>query len=371
MSKPALALASNMPRNRLIMNTYSASALSEFATGLLTQSGLPEKRAQAVAEILVEGDLLGHNTHGLQLLGPYLTSIEAGSMTLAGEPTVLADHGANITWDGHYLPGPWLIKEAIALAESRLPTTGMATVVIRRSHHIACLQSYLKAVTDRGHLILLTCSDPNPANGSVAPHGGLRPLYTPNPFAAGIPTKGQAILMDISMSTTTNGLSNRLIKSGDTLPGEWVKDAEGNPTNDPKAVFSDPPGSILPLGGLDLGHKGFALGLLVEALTSALAGYGHAEAPDQWGASVFLQIIDPGAFGGLENFMKETSWMVDACHQNPVKPGDPPVRMPGEAGLKRREEQLAHGVSLYPGILESLQPWQEKLNTPMPTPLES
>jgi L-lactate dehydrogenase len=36
------------------------------------------------------------------------------------------------------------------------------------------------------------------------------------------------------------------------------------------------------------------------------------------------------------------------------------VRLPGETGLRRRADQLAHGVELYPGILPALVPWAEK-----------
>ena len=72
---------------------------------------------------------------------------------------------------------------------------------------------------------VLTCSDPN--TGSVAPFGGLDPVFTPNPIAAGIPTDGVPVLMDISTSATTNGMTNRLHKEGKRLPAPWVMDGYG------------------------------------------------------------------------------------------------------------------------------------------------
>jgi LDH2 family malate/lactate/ureidoglycolate dehydrogenase len=120
---------------------------------------------------------------------------------------------------------------------------------------------------------------------------------------------------------------------------------------------------------MDLGHKGFGLALLVEALTSALAGHGRADGETHWGASVFVQIIDPGAFGGRDAFARETAWMANACRTAPVKPGNPPVRMPGERGLKLRERQLAEGVALHPETMPALLPWAEKLGTAVPNPL--
>ncbi len=347
---------------------YGAADLVSFGRDLLSAAGMPGERASIVAEILAEGDLLGHTTHGLQLLAPYLKEIAEGKMRTSGEVDVVADRGAAVTWDGRRLPGPWLVVKAIDLATERARQHGLCAVTIRRSHHIACLAAYLKRVTDRGMVILLLSSDP--AVGSVAPFGGTRGLYTPNPLAAGFPTTGDPVLLDVSMSTTTNGLTGRLHAEGRMLDHPWLLDAAGRPSRDPAVLFTDPPGSILPLGGIDSGHKGFALGLLVEALTAGLGGFGRADPPEGWGAAVYLQVIDPEAFGGgLAGFRRETGWLADAAHANPSVPGQSPVRLPGERGLRRREAQLASGVELYPSIMPALALWAERFGVTPPAPL--
>ena len=348
---------------------YAALDLVTFSTALLHKAGLPQERAKTVAEILVEADLMGHSTHGLQLLAPYLGELQASSMTTEGHPVVIADQGSSVTWDGRYLPGPWLVVEAMNLAVERSKVHPVVTVVIGRSHHIACLAAYPKRATDLGLFMLLATSDPSVR--AVAPFGGLQPLYTPDPLAVGIPTQGDPIILDISMSTTTMGLASRLQREGKRLPHPWLLDNQGNPSDDPAVLSADPPGTILPLGGVDLGHKGFALGLLVEALTSALAGHGRAEQPRRWGASVFLQVINPDAFGGRDSFLQETTWFADASRSNQTRPGNPPVRLPGSEALRLRAEQIQKGVVLYPTILTALQPWSEKLNVPLPRPIMS
>jgi L-lactate dehydrogenase len=346
---------------------YGAETLIRFAGGLLARAGLAPDRAKDVAEILVEGDLLGHDTHGLALLSPYLKEIESGQMAVAGDPETVSDRPGAVCWDGRRLPGPWLVLRAMHLAAERARANGTCTVVIRRAHHIACLAAYLKRATDQGLVMLLMSSDP--ATGSVAPFGGVRKLYTPNPIAAGFPTAGDPVLLDVSMSTTTNGMTGRLHAERRPLAHDWLLDAEGRATRDPAVLFAEPPGTILPLGGTDSGHKGYALGLLVEALTSALAGFGRADGATGWGASVFLQMIDPAAFGGKEAFLRETGWLADAVHATPPVPGKDRVRLPGERGLRRREEQLRDGLTLYPGIMAALAPWGEKLGVEAPKPI--
>ena len=343
---------------------HDARALAGFAAALLARAGMREDIARDVADVLVEGDLLGHTTHGLALAAPYLAELEKGSMTGAGEPVVVGSRPAAQTWDGGRLPGPWLTLRALDAAMEMASAQGTGTVVVRRSHHIACLEAYLTRATARGMMALVYSSDPVAA--SVAPFGAVSPVFTPNPLAAGIPTSGDPILIDVSASYTTNSLTTRLYQAGERLPHAWVQDARGMPTDDPRVLFEEPKGTLLPLGGLEAGHKGYALALMIEAMTAALAGFGRADPKEGWGATVFVQALDPRAFGGLDAFARQMDWLVDACHGAAPREGVPRVRLPGERGLKLKREQLERGVELHSTVLPSLEPWAAKLGVAMP-----
>ena len=324
---------------------YEAAALRELAEALLIAAGLDAPKAADVADVLVEGDLLGQTTHGLNLLGPYLDALESGSMAGQGEPEVVASHGVVETWDGAWLPGPYLVRRAWTVAAGRAADAGLGAVAIRRSSHLACLGAYLRPAAEAGFLAIIASSDPSGV--SVAPWGGTRPLYTPNPLAAGWPSPGGPVMIDVSMSITTNGMTSRRRAEGRPFDHEVLLDPHGNPTADPAAIGGEPPGSLLPLGAPAAGHKGYALGLLIEALTSALAGHGRADGPINWGASALILAIDPRRFGGAEAFVRESGWMADAVHANPPIPGGETPRLPGERALRRRTQQLTNGVELY------------------------
>jgi LDH2 family malate/lactate/ureidoglycolate dehydrogenase len=343
---------------------HDARALVDFAHALFAHAGMRDDAARDVAEVLLDGDLLGHTTHGLALAAPYLAELGKGSMRKAGEPAVVHAAPAAQTWDGGRLPGPWLTLRALDAAMAMASAQGTGTVVVRRSHHIACLAAYLRRATARGMMAIVYSSDPVAA--SVAPFGAVSPVFTPNPLAAGIPTSGDPILLDVSASYTTNGLTARLHHAGEKLPHAWVQDAKGNATNDPRVLFEEPKGTLLPLGGLDAGHKGYALALLIEAMTAALTGFGRADPKEGWGATVFVQALDPRAFGGLDAFRRQMDWLVSACHGATPRPGVERVRLPGERGLKLMREQLARGVALHPSILPALEPWAAKLGVAMP-----
>jgi LDH2 family malate/lactate/ureidoglycolate dehydrogenase len=133
---------------------YRMEELLGFATALFRRAGLDSDKAGTVAEILVEGDLLGHTTHGLALAAPYLAALDAGSITRKGDPVVVSDRGGAMCWDGRRLPGPWLVVRAIEQALARFPEHGGAAVAIRESHHIGCLAAYVERATSKDCMVL-------------------------------------------------------------------------------------------------------------------------------------------------------------------------------------------------------------------------
>nr|CAA6830713.1 MAG: Malate dehydrogenase (EC [uncultured Thiotrichaceae bacterium] len=229
------------------------------------------------------------------------------------------------------------------------------------------LAAYLEKPARAGYLTQIVCSDP--AVAIVAPFGGSEPLFTPNPMEWGIPTSTDPVMIDISASTTTAGMSARLHATGRQGDHAWWLDAEGQPSNNPSVMFEDPPGSLQALGGMDAGHKGFGLALFVGAISSALAGYGRADGADTWGASVHVQVTDISAFGDASDFHAQTDHLVARCVNS--KPADPakPVRVPGQRGLALKAEQLKSGVALRADIVSALTELATQADIAMPVPV--
>lgn len=350
------------------MNKYDASTLVSFADALLERTGLESSKAQIVAETLVNADLIGHPVHGIRLLARYLTELKEGQITTTGQPEILHDAGSVVTWNGNYLPGIWLVQKAMELAFERIVVHPVVIISIQRSHHTGCLQTYLEAATQRNLIALIMCSDPG--GHTVAPHGGKTAVLSANPIAAGIPTTDQPILLDICMAYTSRGMVDYLHETRQRLPHSWLLDNQGRLSDNPEDFFAQPRGALLPLGGIDAGHKGFGLSLLVEALTSGLSGYGRKDNPHRWGASVFIQLIRPDAFGGLADFANETSFVAGLCREASALPGSSPVRLPGDEARAKRRFYLETGIPIEQSTLQMFAPWAERLHLQMPVPKE-
>ena len=348
----------NVPR-------YRADALVGFAHALLAKAGVRDDIARDVATVLVDGDLLGHNTHGLALLAGYLGETREG---LDGEERraardQLAPRGAGVGWpaparpvahaarvrhrdeDGRHVR--YGHRRDPPLASHRVPR-GVPEARHRPAAWWACCSAPIRrGAASRRSAPCRRCSRPT----------RWRPAFR-RPAIRSCSTSRRATRPTASRSACSTPARSCRIR------GSRTRRATPRPTR--PCCSTTPKGTLLPLGGLDAGHKGYALALLIEACTGALAGFGRADPSEGWGATVFVQVLDPEAFGGRADYTRQMDWLANACHAATPRPGGPPVRLPGENGMKRHREQTAKGVALFPAIMPALAPWGEKLGVPLP-----
>ena len=344
---------------------FDVAAVRAVIERLFLSTGMSAEMSSDVTDCLLGADMIGHSTHGLAIAPWYMDEIRNGEMQLGEHIETISDRGACLAWNGRRLPGAWLVNRAIDAALERVSRYGVVTVTIAEGHHTGALATYLPRLTDKGLMVLLACS--GPASQGVAPYGGTVGLFTPNPLSAGIPTHKDPILLDISCSITTIKHSGQLAQAGKSYPGEWALDSDGRPSTDPQVLSHG--GTLMPIGGLDHGHKGYAMALLVEALTQGLCGVGRKDHLSGIVMNTFLQVIDPAALGGSANYLDETTWLMDACHNTPPRPGIDEVRVPGDRARTRMREAQERGVYLNKSIVEGLSPYVAEIGESFPRSL--
>jgi LDH2 family malate/lactate/ureidoglycolate dehydrogenase len=340
---------------------FSLAELEAFAAGLLQKAGMNVEKATTTARLLVLTDAMGRRTHGLAMLPLYLAEIEKGGLTTQGEPSILKDNGITAVWEGHHLPGLWLVDKALKTAIPRAKLHGIAAVAIRQSHHIGCLAALTKQAADQGLVALITNSDPG--GQRVAPFGGTEALMTPNPLAFGYPGAEHSVLVDICASITTTSMTRQKFAAGELFEHPWLQDANGVATRDPAVLENATPrGSLLPLGGQEYGHKGYGLSLMVEALSQGLSGHGRKDAPKRWGGSTYVQVMSTELFAGADVFSEQMDYLSDRCRSNkPINPAEP-VRVPGDAAAKSIADATRNGISYDVATWSALGYWAKKLD---------
>ncbi|MAK71519.1 MAG: lactate dehydrogenase [Idiomarinaceae bacterium] len=344
---------------------FDYQQMLQWADDCLQQSGASGEIARNVAFYLLEGDLLGYSTHGLIRLLNNCQWLQRGDSLGKGQPLTLSERAAVAHWDAQHLPGPYVVPQAIEAAVTMAKNAGTGTIVIRRSQHIAALASYLSLATEQGMVVSLMCS--TPGQRAVAPFGSKQAVFSPNPFAVGVPSSTTPLLLDMSFSMTAAGKVRQAKANGEKLPYKALVTADGEWTDDPATFFAEPASAIAPLGGEKLGYKGYGLTLYSEILTMALSQYGRRQGGDDGDAnSVWVQVIDPSAFGEQKAFIEQVDDLINDCRAAEPISAQQPVRIPGERGLGLKQQQLKSGLEYSDATLKVLRRCSEFTGVAMP-----
>lgn len=344
----------------------TVEAMLNWAARCLAKKGAAHDVAQAMAQHLVAGDLLGFRTHGLLRLRYNLQALVRGQTRPEGEPKLLRGRAAIELWDAELLSGLYVVPKAVKRAIDMARECGTGTVVIRRAQHVAALAVYLEQATDAGMLVQMMCS--TPAQQVVAAHGAKSPCFSPNPFAIGVPTLSEPLLLDMSLSMTAAGKVRTALAENKQLPYAALITAEGDYTCDPETFVQEPASVLASLGGKELGYKGTGLNLFSEMWTLALSDYGRGDAQqdDADANTVWLQVVDPTALATKGAFEKQASALVQALKSSqPIDPQQP-VRVPGAGALATRSRQHEQGLEYSAATWRQLQWCAEFCDEPLP-----
>ena len=321
--------------------------LSDLATGLLITRGVPEAAARLQADLLVEAELRGLPSHGVQRLPLLISRLDKGLADGTKQGKVIWRRAGFLEMDGERGLGPVVIMNAIEAIASRLEDTGIGLAAIRNANHIGMLAYYAEAVARTGRIaIILSTSE-----ALVHPYGGTDAMLGTNPIAIGIPSGDEPFILDLATSIVSMGKINNHALRDLPIPSEWAVDAEGNRTSDPVAARQ---GAIAPFGEA----KGYGLGLAIELIVSLLAGSDlapeiHGTLDDTHPANKgdLVIMIDPQAGAGSAPAL---SHYLESVRQS--RPSDPgrPVAVPGDGGRARRKAALSTGIDVPEPLFDQL-----------------
>ena len=179
----------------------------------------------------------------------------------------------------------------------------------------------------------------------VAPFGGRDGRLATNPIAIATPTReGHPILLDITSSVVAQGKIRVALNRGDSVPLGWLMNSEGEPTSDPQDLMTSPPGVLLPLGGI-AGHKGYALGLMIDILGGALSGAGCSGSGNtRLQNGVLMIALDIANFTPLDDFYEHVDGLIAHVKASPTAPGFDEIFTPGEIEARQTERRLHEGI---------------------------
>ena len=332
----------------------SCDALGRLMGEIFARAGVPAGEREIVVEVLLEATMAGYLSHGIMRVPLYVEAIRKGRIHPGARTRVLRRSPSALHLDAGHGLGPVSATEAVGQATGLAAQSGVGCVSVVRAADVARLGSYVIEPAREGFVCLLLVNDAG-GNPNVAPWGSTEPFLSTNPLAAGIPRRGAApIVIDMSTSVAAAGRLRMLAAEGREAPEGWLIDGDGRSSTDPAAALDVPPrAALLPLGGLLAGHKGFALGLLVDVLAGALSGAGCSagdlDSSDRNG--LFVLAVDPGALplaGGVPRPRGGVRGAAEGAADGAGGGGDPGAR---GAGPPRARAGPGRGPESRPGDL--------------------
>ena len=149
-------------------------------------------------------------------------------------------------------------------------------MVLRNTSHVGRAGEAYALMAARSEMMGLVFVNAGRLGYQIAPYGGIDGRLTTNPIAFSAPRSDtDPLLVDMTTSVVAEGKIRVAINAGTEVPEGWLIDNQGNPTTDPRTFKADPPGAILPMGGV-VAYKGYGLSFVVELLGGALSGQGCA-----------------------------------------------------------------------------------------------
>jgi uncharacterized oxidoreductase len=321
----------------------SASNLKRVVDSLFAKAGCGPLESERIAHYLVEANLVGHDSHGVIRVAPYLQWLRRGDVVANRTLTVVSESGAIAVTDGQFGFGQVMGEAAMRLAIAKARTHGVAVVALRNSGHLGRIGDWAEMVARAG---LLSLHFVNTSGGGilVAPAGGTRRRLSANPVAAGVPRQGSSpLILDISTCMIAEGKVRVALNKGVRVPAGCLLDGQGQPTDDPRAFYAEPPGAILPLGG----HKGFALSVIVEMLAGALTGGSCSNPATKRVSNNMLTIaIDLSFFQSEDEFSREAERFISYVTDCPTTEPAGEILMPGEPEERTRARRSREGIEL-------------------------
>ena len=299
--------------------------MNDFLTDAFKGYGVPEADAAICADVLLESDRRGIESHGCNRFKPiYIDRIENGTLL----PVTKLD----------------IVKDMIGITGTN-------------------------------------------ARPSVAPTWGVEPMMGTNPLTFTMPTDEEfPFNFDCSTSIVQNGKIEYYQRSGTPTPEGLVITRDGGTMTDSGQILKDMRAgncALLSIGGLGEatgGYKGYGFTAIVEILSAALTGGPFlkdlsGKNPDgsnrMYRLGHFFFVINPEFFMGLDTFKKTAGDICRGLRASEKAPGAERIYTAGEKEWLAWQERKDKGVPVGETVQKEIIAVRDKLGLSYRFPFEN
>ncbi len=337
--------------------------LRNISIDLFEAAGVSQSESDIVVNHLIESSLAGVDSHGIVRVPEYLGRILGisgyGDMyeVVPGAKFVIErETTTTAVIDGGWGFGQVVARKAMELAINKAKKYSVGIVAGRNVDHVGRAAEYPQMAAAQNMIGAMFVK----VVPVMSPLGGKGRVLGNNPLSIAIPGGAEnPIVVDIAMSVVAGGKVIISREKGEKIPDGWVLDKEGNSTTDPAEFMAG--GSLVPFGG----HKGYALGVVMEVIGGILSGAGALS--DYKGNNAFtLLAMDIEAFMDISEFKSRVDKLERDLKNSPKAPGANEIFVPGEPEFKTRSRRLIEGIPITEKTWSNIQEFATRLGVTMP-----
>lgn len=357
--------------------------MNSFMIDVFKAYGVPETDAGICADVLLESDRRGIESHGCNRFKPiYIDRIENGTLLPVTKTEILKETPTTVVMDAHDGMGMVASHQMMEMLIEKARTYGMAGGAIRNSTHFG-IAGYWTSMASKAGMIGIAGTNARP---SIAPTFGVENMMGTNPLTFSLPTdEGFDFCLDCATSIVQRGKIEYYARNGKDTPAGMVIAHDGSAMTDSGAILKalvDGTAALAPLGGIGAemcGYKGYGYAAVVEILSAALAGGQFMKAltgvgadgrPQMYHLGHFFFVVDPEAFMGRATFRKVTGDICRALRASRRAPGEERIYTAGEKEYLTWLERKDKGVPVNRAVQKEMTALRDRLKLPYRFPFE-
>jgi LDH2 family malate/lactate/ureidoglycolate dehydrogenase len=328
--------------------TILAQALHNFFDEVLSPYQLRKDVATALSTHLVEANLCGMDSHGLQQIIGYVKSLRSGRINPQPHLRVNSERPSMIRIDADRSVGQYAGQVAMEKAIAQARQLGMAVVGVTNSNHFGMAGYYTRMAAEAG-MIGFATSDTNVVD--LAPYGGRNAKLGNNPISWGIPTgTAQPVILDMAAGAVSGGKVKHFAYQGLPIPLGWGLTEAGELTGEPKQVAVNLPAS----------YKGSGLAFVADLLCGPLLGTAAAMFKNKAihdganGTGHLFWVLDVEAWADRNEFEQEVRKAIASLKETPRLDPNQRIYYPGELEAITREQRASEGIPLPTALIDDL-----------------
>ena len=344
--------------------------IEKFCIEAFKGYGFNEEESIRITKVLLDADLSGIESHGIQRMIRYHKEITGGMVKTDAKPEIVFETPLSAVIEGNDAMGQLLGANAMQLAIDKAKKSGFGMVTVRNSNHYGIAAYYARMAAEQG---LIGMSMTN-TEAIMVPTFGKQAMLGTNPIAFAMPANPTTFSFDAATTVVPRGKLEVYVKRGNGLPIGWALDENGHDSDEPDRVLGNiinkTGGGILPLGGsgeMTSGYKGYGFAMLCEIATAILSGGTTSnyiyKTPGRSNIAHCFIALDYGMFGDKEAIEKSLSKYLQEVRDSDKADGQDRIYIHGEKEAEARDRVLSEGVSLNEKTYAEMQMIAEYTNS--------